>query len=790
MTAAAASRRGDNRELVALARGGGLNFIGAAITQLTTVGLLLYMTRDLSKNDVGLFRISVALFELLQIVALVGLGQAMTRFVAVFRADRDRAAVLGTIRFGLIVTTVSSVLVGAALFLASPWLSETVYNKPDLVTPLRFVAFAIPPGALTAVSLAACSGFRTMRPNALIGLMLDPLLRLVLIVGALQLGLGLDGVFWAFVIIPYVTCLMALLWLFVLARGPHVRPRIERRQLTRFSSVAWVATFTTQGLLWLDLLILPAYISAAELAIYSVATSIVVLATFAMSPISQSLAPRIADLSRRKELRRLAIAYQAAASWMLRFSLPFFAIILIFPRPLLGLFGTGYGAGAAVTVILALGKLSDVATGPCGTMLNQAGFNKLALIDNVVILILNVSLNLILIPSHGIRGAAIAWTVSLLGVNVARAVQVRRRVVPAWPFNEGTPKSLAAFAWSVLAALVVREMIDGSPRKELYLATPVVFAVYTVLLVSLGLTAEDRLVLGDLLSLLKRSNRRGAGAGGGAGRRKAPEAVVEPADELEPALVVRGQRTPARLARRLRRRNHLDQRPGTIDVILDELVSPLRYDVIVRQQFFAFLDANVDLLEEFRDLVIEARHEPYYIWFRDIVVGDRTKLLKGRSLDEAFADQVERVLAVRARFNPADESWGELLLRELPAGTETTTGKTVGPRFVPVDGCHRIALLRHHGRKILPAGTYRLVGDRQSARDNTAILVPKLRLTEAEYLDYLAMGFDEDTPDSFAALVAAVAAHHPERSAELESVISIDLPLLLRGYGSAAPGSS
>ena len=91
MTAAAASRRGDNRELVALARGGGLNFIGAAITQLTTVGLLLYMTRDLSKSDVGLFRISVALFELLKIVALVGLGQAMTRYVAVFRADRDRA---------------------------------------------------------------------------------------------------------------------------------------------------------------------------------------------------------------------------------------------------------------------------------------------------------------------------------------------------------------------------------------------------------------------------------------------------------------------------------------------------------------------------------------------------------------------------------------------------------------------------------------------------------------------------------------------------------------------------
>ena len=158
---------------------------------------------------------------------------------------------------------------------------------------------------------------------------------------------------------------------------------------------------------------------------------------------------------------------------------------------------------------------------------------------------------------------------------------------------------------------------------------------------------------------------------------------------------------------------------------------------------------------------MEARHQPYYTWYRDIVIGDRTKLLKGKTLDEGFADQIERVLAVRARFNPADESWGDLLLRELPAGTRTTTGKVVGPRFVPVDGCHRIALLRHHGRKILPAGTYRLVGDKQSARDNTAILIPKLRLTEQEYLDYLAMGFDEDAPSSFADLVAGVAAGAP-----------------------------
>ena len=66
-------------------------------------------------------------------------------------------------------------------------------------------------------------------------------------------------------------------------------------------------------------------------------------------------------------------------------------------------------------------------------------------------------------------------------------------------------------------------------------------------------------------------------------------------------------------------------------MLLDELVSPLRYDVVVRQQFFAFLDANAELLDEFSDLVIEARGQPYYVWYRDIVIGERTKLLKGRT---------------------------------------------------------------------------------------------------------------------------------------------------------------
>ena len=260
---AAAVRRGDDRELVALARGGGLNFIGAAVTQVGTMVVLLLITRNLSKTDVGLFRQSFKLFSLLQVVALLGLGQALTRYVAVFRRSRswrrrghralghgDRQCVRHRGR-------------------RHPLRAERLDRYRDLRQPGAGDAPAVrrlrsAPAAITMAALAACSGFRTMRPNAFLGLMLDPALRVVLNGIAIGTGAGLTGVLQAFVVVPYITAVLALIWLVVLPRGPHVKPRFASREIMHFKSLAWLATFTTQGLLWVDQLILPLYVSPSS----------------------------------------------------------------------------------------------------------------------------------------------------------------------------------------------------------------------------------------------------------------------------------------------------------------------------------------------------------------------------------------------------------------------------------------------------------------------------------------------------------------------------------------------
>src|SRR6478609_4018885 len=61
--------------------------------------------------------------------------------------------------------------------------------------------------------------------------------------------------------------------------------------------------------------------------------------------------------------------------------------------------------------------------------------------------------------------------------------------------------------------------------------------------------------------------------------------------------------------------------PGTVPLVIDDLVSPLRYDIIVRADFFTFLSEHIDLLETDPDeLVARASTVPYSAWFQRVAI--------------------------------------------------------------------------------------------------------------------------------------------------------------------------
>ena len=233
---------------------------------------------------------------------------------------------------------------------------------------------------------------------------------------------------------------------------------------------------------------------------------------------------------------------------------------------------------------------------------------------------------------------------------------------------------------------------------------------------------------------------------------------------------------PGRVRGLLERRSY---RPGTEPVLLDELVSPLRYDILVRAEHFQFLDQHLELLEGDVEAYLRlALQHPYYRWYTTIALP--------RYRPREHADEQLRLAAFRQRVLDAAELWRSfkavgfdprhpVTLRVAAPGAATATGKVVRRRLHAGDGCHRIALLVAAGERDLPPACYRVRSDPMpSLIDNTSALIGPLDLDRDAYYDFLARGYGAPPAAGREAIVGHVRAHAPDRLAELEQVLAAD----------------
>lgn len=225
-------------------------------------------------------------------------------------------------------------------------------------------------------------------------------------------------------------------------------------------------------------------------------------------------------------------------------------------------------------------------------------------------------------------------------------------------------------------------------------------------------------------------------------------------------------------------------RPGSVSVPIADLVSPLRYDIEVRAEYFTFLTARLDRYrEDFAGYVREAATTPYFTWFERVAL-PRYRPDIGQRPDQvwkAFEDRVRRSTQLFTDFGERGfDATQPISLRTALPGATTSTGKRVDRPFYAGDGCHRLALLMLTGMRELPPAFYRVRRrPHASVIDNTSLLLRLVPVEPDRYLRYVAQGYLPDPAEdrSFAdadALIDFVATHRPKRVAELRQVLAAD----------------
>jgi hypothetical protein len=216
---------------------------------------------------------------------------------------------------------------------------------------------------------------------------------------------------------------------------------------------------------------------------------------------------------------------------------------------------------------------------------------------------------------------------------------------------------------------------------------------------------------------------------------------------------------------------------GVEPIDIGRLVSPLRYDVMTRVDFFRFLDTNLDLYRRnFTRFSKLAREEPYFAWFERVALPRfRPRLArKDRALVlHHYDERLHRSHALWMSFLKVglDPRYPVTLRRAHP-GARTENGLQIDRLYHLGDGCHRLAMLLVSGERLLPPDVYRI--DRRPQRvilDNTAVLVPALDLDEERYAGFLSLHYADRQHSDLHSLSRDVRDQRPTQLNELCSVI-------------------
>ena len=420
-----ASLDGHMQEVV---RGTAIAFILKVLGAGLAFGFNVTVARLVGAEGAGLYFLALAITAIASVIGRVGLDNALLRFVATHATHEEWGKVKGIYALGMRMAISVSVVVTLALFLSATWLSEYVFNKPELSDPLRWLSLSILPFVLLNLQAESLKGLKQIRDATVVQSVGLPLLSLSLIYPLVQIS-GVVGVVWAYSAGAVVVAVLGIWWW-------HRSVSVHKCPTTRYSlDELWlsckplfmVSLLNRAVLPWAPLFILGIWASSEEVGVFGAASRVAMLVGFMLVTINNVVAPKFAELFAKGDLEALGQMARRSALMVSVLASPIFVVLIFGGDWVMLMFGPSFEQGALVLSILAIGQFINLITGSVGYMLIITGKEKVYFRLTAYSVIMQMLLLVVFVPIYHDIGAAIASSLSLVYLNLAAAWVVYKK---------------------------------------------------------------------------------------------------------------------------------------------------------------------------------------------------------------------------------------------------------------------------------------------------------------------------------------------------------------------------
>ncbi len=414
-------------------RGSSLLLAGRFLSKGLNFLVQLLIVRTLSETDFGTFAYALAVVQICQHVATLGLDRAITRFVPIYHEHRDYRRLFGTIV--MCFTTIFSIgLIIALLFVSfRALIADTAVSNPTVLRLLLLLIFLTPLQAIDDLLVGMFAVFASPRAIFFRKHVLAPCLKLLVVLGLIIGQSGLMFLARGYLAASFVGVAIYSVMLFRMLRRDGLLAHFHLSGIT----IPWrdILTFSipllTSDLVYavmngLSPVMIEYYWGVSEVASLRAVLPAAMLNQLVMASFATLFTPSAARLFARNDRIAINNLYWHTAVWIALLTFPIFALTFSLSHSItVLLYGNRYAHAAMILSLLSLGHYVNAATGHNGLTLKVYGKVRYVVSLNIATAVISLLLNVLLIPKFGAHGAALAICCTLIIHNIFKQVGLR-----------------------------------------------------------------------------------------------------------------------------------------------------------------------------------------------------------------------------------------------------------------------------------------------------------------------------------------------------------------------------
>ncbi|WP_254861436.1 flippase [Halovivax gelatinilyticus] len=377
--------------------------------------LLIYgLARLLEPNDYGLLFLAISAFSIASIFSKLGLSKSAARYITDYR-ERNPGQLPYIIKVAFIFNSITIAIV-AFVFLTGHEFIAVWIGEPKLAPLLALGVFFITFETLTKFTRRIAQGFEDIYLAAII-LILDRGGRLFFAIGLILLGYNIIGALIGYIVASAIASLFGLIAIYykfytTIPPADAIEEGLTRRIL-EYNVPLTITGLSGKVDKELDTILVGLFLNPISVSYYVLGKQIISFVQMPATALGFSISPTYGKQKASGELFIAAKMFERSFIYTLLLYVPAAVGILLIAEPTVEIiFGESYTGAVPVLQVFSIFVVLSSITNITDYPLDFLGRAKSRAIAKGIASISNVVLNILLIPTVGVVGAAIATVIT------------------------------------------------------------------------------------------------------------------------------------------------------------------------------------------------------------------------------------------------------------------------------------------------------------------------------------------------------------------------------------------